>query len=95
MTLLARLRSRSSAWLVRVACVFGLVALAIMAYSILNPRPLPVIFAMSGGHVVGALAFVAYFTAVLLDVNRSAREPASERTSTASSPGDAPPPARE
>ena len=41
----------------RIACALGLVALAMMCVSILFPRPLPVILAMSLGHVIGGAAF--------------------------------------
>ncbi len=81
MTLLARLKSRSITWLVRLACCLALAALAMMAYSIVNPRPLAVIFAMSAGHVVGALAFVSYFASVLLDVSKSSVERGSRKIS--------------
>ncbi len=53
--------------LLRFACILALVALAIMCSSILFPRPLPVILAMSGGHAVGGAAFVAYLLAVVID----------------------------
>jgi hypothetical protein len=70
----ARLKARSIPWLVRLACMLALAALAIMAYSIVNPRPLAVIFAMSVGHVLGIVAFVIYFASVLLDVTTTSRE---------------------
>ncbi len=56
--------------LTQAACWLALVGLAVMAYSILVPRPLPVIFAMSVGHAIGALAIVCYLCAVVLDLRR-------------------------
>ena len=65
------LRTRSVAHLTRLAAVLALVALAAIVISVLFPRPLPVIFAMSAGHVIGGTAFACYLLAVLLDVSRS------------------------
>ena len=62
---------RSVTQLIRVACVLALVALSVMAYSIVSPRPLPVILAMSVGHVLGAAAFCAYLLAVIVDAARA------------------------
>lgn len=76
-TAIARLQRRSVESLVRLACWVGLVALAIMATSILNPRPLTVIFATSVGQVIGGLAFLCYLVSVVLDVVRG---PGAERT---------------
>ena len=65
------LKSRSVAHLTRVAAVLALIALAIIVFSVLFPRPLPVIFAMSAGHIIGGAAFACYLLAVLLDISRS------------------------
>jgi hypothetical protein len=53
--------------LIRVACVLSLIGLAIMAYSIISPRPLPVILAMSVGQVIGGAGFACYLLAVIID----------------------------
>jgi hypothetical protein len=68
---LKRLSSRSITGLIRVACALALVALSIMVYSVLSPRALPVIFAMSFGHVIGGSAFACYLLAVILDAART------------------------
>ncbi|HET9954531.1 MAG TPA: hypothetical protein VFQ61_08500 [Polyangiaceae bacterium] len=65
--------------LARVACMLALLALALMSYSIVSPRPLPVILAMSLGHVLGGAAFCLYLSAVLLDVWRNSRSTPRER----------------
>jgi protein-S-isoprenylcysteine O-methyltransferase Ste14 len=65
------LKTRSVEQLTRAAAVLALIALAIIVFSVLFPRPLPVIFAMSAGHVIGGAAFACYLIAVLLDVARS------------------------
>ena len=41
-----------------------------MSYSIISPRPLPVVFAMSVGQGIGILAFLCYLLAVVIDVGR-------------------------
>jgi hypothetical protein len=52
----------------RAACIFALLGLGMMAYSIVNPSAIPVIAAMSVGHVFGISAFLCYLLAVVLDV---------------------------
>jgi hypothetical protein len=71
MKLWERLVQRSIGQLTRVAAVLALLALAIMVSSIVYPRPLLVVFAMSVGHVIGGAAFACYLIAVLVDVSRS------------------------
>lgn len=71
MNWLARLRAQSVTGLTRFACILALLALALMSYSIVSPRPLPVILAMSVGHALGGAAFLAYLVAVVLDAARN------------------------
>jgi hypothetical protein len=83
--LYARLAQRGVPALIRLACVLALLALGLVCWSVLNPRPLPVIFAMSLGHAIGGTAFVCYLLAVVLDAGQrtpplsapSASEPAT------------------
>ena len=72
---------QSVSHLIRVACVAALIALSLMAYSVISLKPLPVIFAMSVGHGIGIFAFLCYLLAVILDTRR-----ASAGTTSASSP---------
>ena len=65
------LKARSVARLTTLAAVLALVALAIMVVSVIFPRPLVVILAMSGGHALGGAAFVCYLLAELNDVART------------------------
>jgi hypothetical protein len=65
--LLQRLRQRSVPTLVRLACVLALCGLAVICCSVVFPRPLPVILAMSAGHAIGGAAFACYLLAVILD----------------------------
>jgi hypothetical protein len=62
-TLLARVRVEG---MVTAACVLGLLAIALMCWSILDPTPLPVMVAMSVGQIVGTLSLACYVGAVLL-----------------------------
>jgi hypothetical protein len=83
MSVLQRLLQASVIKLTRAACVFALLGLGLMAYSLLDPRALQVIVAMSLGHAFGFAAFGCYLVAVVLDVRRVRAEsaPASQRDS--------------
>jgi len=83
MTLLRRLAHRSVRELVRLSCLLALTGLAIMAYSVLSGKPLPVILAMSLGHLVGGASFACFLLAVCIDGIR--RDPA--RQGKSSEPG--------
>jgi hypothetical protein len=67
MNVLLRITGTSVQRLLRVACVLALSSIAVMVFSVLVPRPLPVIFAMSIGHALGGLGFICYVLAVALD----------------------------
>jgi hypothetical protein len=53
-----------------MACVCALGALALMAWSLFDPRPLPVIAAMSVGQALGTLSFAAFVYVVARDLRR-------------------------
>jgi peptidoglycan/LPS O-acetylase OafA/YrhL len=57
--------------LVRAASVLALVGLALFVWSVLDPRPVPVVLAMSVGQGIGTLSFLLYLVAVLVDLRRS------------------------
>lgn len=61
--------------LLRAAAVAALVALGMMAWSVLDPRPIPVIAAMSVAQALGTASFVAYLVVVVRDMRRKRREP--------------------
>jgi hypothetical protein len=71
--------------LTRLACIVGLVALAVMAASIIHPGPLLIIFATSVGQAIGGFAVLCYFLAVIMDVKRSRRSMAPKPPSDANS----------
>jgi hypothetical protein len=69
--------------LLRVAAVLSLVGLALMMWSMFDPRPGPVLIGLSLGQVVGTTSFAIYLSIVIWDIRRRRREAstAEERTS--------------
>ena len=64
--------------LVRIACWLGLIALALMVWSVLDPTVWPVLVALSLGQVLGTLSLSLYVIAVARDlrvVRRLRRSP--------------------
>jgi hypothetical protein len=57
----------------RAACVLALVALGLMAWSLFDPRPMPVILAMSVGQALGTLSFLSFVYVVVADIRRRIR----------------------
>ena len=57
--------------LVRVAAVLALIGLALFVWSVLDPRPVPVVVGMSVGQGIGTLSFLLYLLAVYLDLRRA------------------------
>jgi hypothetical protein len=58
--------------------VLALAALALMVWSLLDPRPVPVIVAMSVGQVLGTLSFLAFLVVVATDLRRVLRDDRKE-----------------
>jgi hypothetical protein len=50
------------------ASLLALAALCLMVWSLFDPRPIPVILAMSVGQVLGTLSLLAFLAVVLADV---------------------------
>jgi hypothetical protein len=50
------------------ACVLALFALGLIVWGVVDPRPIPVIVAMSVGQVIGTLSFVVFLIVVVTDV---------------------------
>jgi hypothetical protein len=61
----------SSMTALRISAVLTLVGLAMMAWSMLQPTPLPVMLAMSVGQGIGCLAFGLYLFVVFRDVRKA------------------------
>jgi hypothetical protein len=74
---LRSLLERSVPGLVRAASVWALVGLATISLSLVWPRALPVIFAMSVGHLIGGAAFACYLLAVIVDARAKAAKDSS------------------
>ena len=71
---IAKLGPRSIARLLSVACISALAAIALMVWSIMDPRPFQVIMAMSIGQVLGTLSFGLFLFVVAADLLRTRRE---------------------
>jgi hypothetical protein len=54
-----------------IACVMALVALAMIVWSIVDPRPIPVVAAMSVAQGLGTLSLLIYLFVVLADLRRA------------------------
>ena len=72
---------------IRIACVSSLIALALMAWSMVDSQPIAVIIAMSVGQALGTLSLVLFLIVVIWDLRRArVLAPSSERA-----PGSKPP----
>lgn len=60
--------------LLRISAVLTLLGLGFMAWSMLEPTPLPVMLAMSVGQGLGMTAFALYLFVVVRDVRRAWRK---------------------
>ena len=58
--------------LVLASGILTLISLSLMAWSVLDPRPLAVVAAMTFGQGIGTLALALFGLAVLLDLRRHA-----------------------
>jgi peptidoglycan/LPS O-acetylase OafA/YrhL len=66
-TLLTRSRA------LELACALALAALALIVWSIVDPRPIPVILAMSLGQALGTVSFGAFLWVVVRDLRAQRR----------------------
>ena len=58
----------------RVSCVLTLFALALMAWSMVQPTWMPVMLAMSVGQLVGTSAFAIFIAVIVRDLRRRIHE---------------------
>jgi hypothetical protein len=56
------------------SCVLGLLALAMMTWSLFDPRPIPVVATMSLGQVIGTLSLGAFAFIVVSDLRARLKE---------------------
>lgn len=59
--------------LLRLAAIMGLVGLAFMVWSLVDPRPIPIMAAMSVGQGIGTLSFLLFAVVVITDAWRASR----------------------
>lgn len=53
--------------LLRFACGFAIVGLGFMMWSLFDPRPPPILLALSLGQVIGTLSLVVYVVVIVRD----------------------------
>ena len=54
--------------ILEVACVLALAGIALMVWSLLDPRPAPVVLAMSVGQGLGAVSLLTFLVVVAADL---------------------------
>ena len=64
----------NSVRLLRLAAFLALAGLALMVWSLLDPRPIPIMAAMSVGQGLGTLSFVIFLVVVVQDAWRANRK---------------------
>jgi peptidoglycan/LPS O-acetylase OafA/YrhL len=52
----------------RVASVCALIGLALMVWSVVDPRPLPVLLGLSVGQAIGTASFLLYLLVIASDL---------------------------
>ncbi len=57
--------------LLRISALMTLLALTLMAWSVLVPRPIPLVLFMTLGQVVGTASFIVFILAILIDLRRA------------------------
>ena len=62
------------------ACLSALAALGLMIWSLFDPRPIPVVAAMSVGQVLGTLSLASFVYVVLSDVRARMTRTTEERS---------------
>jgi len=73
--LLERLKARPREIFVRAACYLSVASMLMMVWSVLDPRPIPVLAAMSVGQLGSLLAVALFLVAVLIPHRGSPDEP--------------------
>ncbi len=64
-------RSRLMVW----ACVLGLIALALMCWSLFDQGWIPIMMAMSVGQGIGTLSFALFLVIVIIDLRQAEFRP--------------------
>ncbi len=58
---------------VKWACVFSLIALGLITWALVQPKPIPVIVAMSVGQGIGTLSLLFFLGSIAIDVRANYR----------------------
>lgn len=69
------LNTASRSRLLVVACVLGLIALALMSWSLFDQGWIPVMMAMSLGQGIGTLSFGLFLLVVIIDLRKATFHP--------------------
>ena len=69
-----RLIRINSTRLLRLAAILALAGLGLMVWSLVDPRPIPIMAAMSVGQAVGTVSFVIFLVVVVQDAWRANRK---------------------
>ena len=64
--------------IVRAAAVGAIVSLLLMIWSLLDPRPMPVVVAMSLGQLIGTLSLAGFLVVLAKDLRRASRKLATK-----------------
>lgn len=59
--------------MLRISAVLALVSLALIAWSVLDPTPMPIIVSMSLGQGIGLLSIALFAFSVYVDLRRGRR----------------------
>lgn len=70
------------------SAALGLVALALMCWGVLDPRPLQVVISMSVSQVFGGLAFIGYALSIGADILQGRAKPVVPAEPPAQQSGD-------
>lgn len=60
--------------LLRIACGLALLGLALVVWSVVDPRPLPIVLGLSLGQVIGTVSFGLYLLIVAIDLGLKRRD---------------------
>jgi hypothetical protein len=74
------------------ACVLALIALGLIAWSLVDPAPLPVIGAMTVGQLLGTLSLLFFLFAIVADLRPALLRLRLRAARTAAPSGDTDPP---
>jgi hypothetical protein len=72
------------------ACSFALAAVGLMVWSLFDPRPIPVVVAMSVGQVLGTLSLLAFVYVVVADWRAHSAGTQTATASVADAPHEVP-----